>query len=186
MFKKEVRIIAWDDCEFKFNSKSVTVVGVIFRGGQFLDGLLSIKIAKDGLDATEKISSAINSSRHYDQLSLIMLDGITFAGFNMVDIKELRKRTELPVIVVQRDKPNMKEFLKAMKRFDNYSKRKDMVRSAGKIYSYKDVYYQKSGLADSDCEQILDLTCVRSKVPEPIRVAHIIASGLSGESRGGA
>ena len=62
MFKKEVRIIAWDDCAFEFKSKRVTVVGAIFRGGQFLDGLLSTAITKDGTDATAKISDSILKS----------------------------------------------------------------------------------------------------------------------------
>ncbi len=193
MFKKEIRIIAWDDCAFKFHSKSVTLVGVVFRGGQFLDGLISVKIKKDGLDATGKISGAIMDSRHHDQLSLIMLDGITFAGLNLVDINKLRKTTKLPVIVIQRDKPEMGKFLLAMKRAGDYRKRSGAVKSAGKIYKCGDVFYQKSGLTIKECQEILMLTCTRAKIPEPIRVAHLIASGLSRtvhggftESRGGA
>jgi hypothetical protein len=183
-FKKEVRIIAWDDQAFDFHQKSVMIVGAIFRGGQFMDGLLSTRIVKDGLDATTKIAESINKSRHYDQLSLVMLDGITFAGFNLVDIQELKKKTKLPVIAVQRDRPDMKNFLLAMKRVSNYDKRRTVVKHAGKIYKYKEIFFQKSGIPTEDCYKIFDLTCMRSKIPEPIRVAHLIASGLSGESRG--
>jgi len=186
MFKKEVRIIAWDDCAFRFAQKSVLLVGVVFRGGQFIDGLLSVRVKKDGMDATEKIADSILKTRHYDQLSLIMLDGITFAGLNLVDINKLRTATEIPVIVVQRDSPDMKKFLLAMKRVNNYEKRVKIVKAAGKIYRWKEVYYQKSGLTNKECEEILSLTCTRSKVPEPIRVAHLIASGLSRQMQEGA
>jgi len=179
MFKKEVRIIAWDDCAFSFRQKSVLVVGVVFRGGQFMDGLLSTKIAKDGLDATQKIAASIKNSRHYDQLNIIMLDGITFGGFNMINIKELRQKTKLPVIAVQRDEPNMEKFLLAMKRVKRYRKRLQIVKNAGKIYKYNWIHYQKNGLTNKECEELLKLTCIRSKIPEPIRVAHLIASGLS-------
>ncbi len=178
-FKKEIRIIAWDDCAFKFTQKSVLLVGVVFRGGQFLDGLLSTKVTKDGLDATDKISYSINKSRHYDQLSLVMLDGITFAGFNTVDIKKLKGATKLPVIAIQRDMPYMKKFMLAMRRVKGYDKRQKMVKAAGKIYKYKEIYYQKNGLTCKECEELLKTTCTRSKIPEPIRVAHLIASGLS-------
>ena len=89
MVKPEIRIIAWDDCAFRFSQKRVRIVGVVFRGGSFLDGMLSVQIKKDGLDVTEKISGSIKKSRHYDQLSVIMLDGITFAGFNLTDIRLL-------------------------------------------------------------------------------------------------
>ncbi|MCX6816194.1 MAG: DUF99 family protein [Candidatus Aenigmarchaeota archaeon] len=186
MFKKEVRIIAWDDCAFSFSQKSVTAVGVIFRGGDFIDGLLAVKIKKDGLDATEKIANAINKSRHFDQLSIIMLNGITFAGFNVVDIKKLEKKTGMPVIAVMRDMPDMKKFLLAMKRVNKYSLRLKIVKAAGKIHKYKDIHYQKAGLTPKACEEILKLTCTRAKIPEPLRVAHLIASGLGGHSKGGA
>lgn len=184
-FKKEIRIIAWDDCAFKFRQKSVLIIGVVFRGGQFLDGLLSTKVTKDGLDATDKISESITRSRHYDQLSLIMLDGITFAGLNMIDIKKLRKTTKLPVIAVQRDMPDMKKFMLAMRRVKGYDKRQKMVKAAGKIYKYKEIYYQKNGLTCKECEELLKTTCTRSKIPEPIRVAHLIASGLSRRTHDG-
>jgi endonuclease V-like protein UPF0215 family len=184
MIKEEIRIIGWDDCRFRFDSKKVLIVGVIFRGSKAMDGLLSCRITKDGLDATEKISSAIKKSRHYDQLSIIMLDGISYAGFNLVDIKELSRKTGIPVIVIQRKKPDMIKFLGAQKKFGNYEKRKNIVKRAGKFYKYNDVYYQKSLISSEDAEKILDLTCSRSNIPEPVRVAHLIASGLSGESRG--
>ena len=111
------------------------VVGRIFRrGGSFIDGLLSVRIEKDGLDSTEKFSSSILHSRHYDQLSYIMLDGISFAGFNLVDIKKLNVATKLPVVAVQRKKPGMKKFTEALKIFHDYKKRLSAVKSAGKIF----------------------------------------------------
>ncbi len=72
---------------------SVIVVGVVFRGGCSIDGVMHTNIAIDGLDATEQIASMINSSPHCKQLRLVMLNGITFAGFNVVDIKRLNLAT---------------------------------------------------------------------------------------------
>ena len=190
MIKKEIRIIAWDDCAFRFSQKRVLIIGAIFRGGSFLDGLLSTRIKKDGLDATEKIADSILKSRHYDQLSLIMLDGITFAGFNLVDIKELNRKTKLPVIVVQRKRPDMTRFKKTMKIFRDNKKRISIVKNAGRLFTFskdgKNIFYQRIGIDNKKSREILKITCTRSNLPEPIRVAHLIASGLSGESRGGA
>jgi len=179
MFKKEIRVIAWDDCGFRFKSKNVRIVGAIFRGGQFLDGLLSATIKKDGNDATQKIAGSIMKSRHYGQLSIIMLDGISFAGFNLVDIKKLNRETGLPVIAVQRNKPDLMKFKKALNIFPDHKKRKDIVKKAGKIYNFEKIFYQKCGLNNRDCIDLLKLTCTRANIPEPIRVSHLIASGLS-------
>lgn len=186
--KREIRIIAWDDCAFSFKQKSVRIVGAIFRGGSFIDGMLSTRIDKDGNDATEKISMAILSSRHYDQLSYIMLDGITLAGFNVVDIRELYKKTKLPVVAVQRKKPEMDEFLEAIRKVNDAAEKMRKVKAAGRFFRFgagdREILYQKRGLDIGECNELLRLTCVRSNIPEPLRVAHMIASGLSGESRG--
>ncbi len=182
--KSEIRIIAWDDCAFSFRQKKVRAIGVVFRGGSFMDGVLSASVGKDGDDATGIIADAITGSRHYDQLSFIMLKGITIAGFNIVDIKELNRKTKLPVIAVQRKKPDMKEFVAALKKFRDADEKLLKMRKAGKFYSYGELFCQKAGLNARDCGELLKITCTRSNIPEPLRVAHLIASGLSGESRG--
>ncbi len=185
MFKEEIRIVGWDDASFKKGkSKWVRLVGVIVRGGKWLDGLLTVRVRYDGLDATDKIINSVNRSRHKDQLKVIMTDGISFAGFNLVDIKRLNEETGLPVIAIIRKRPNVKKFLKAMKIFSDYNERKKIVENAGRIFKYNKIFFQKAGLTREDAKRIISLSSTRANVPEPIRLAHIIATGLSGESKG--
>jgi len=179
MFKKETRIIAWDDCAFRFGQKTVRIVGAVFRGGNFMDGVLSTTITKDGNDATEKIASSILNSRHHDQLSWIMTNGISFGGLNILDINELHKRTELPVAAVVRKKPDKKEFIAALRKFRDSKRRTIIVQNTGAAIKYGEIYYQKAGASRKECEEILKLTCTRSKIPEPLRAAHLIAGGMS-------
>jgi hypothetical protein len=187
--KPEIRIIGWDDTTHTRKTKTVTLVGIIFRGASFIDGMLSTQIRKDGTDATDKIAAAIRASRHYDQLGIIMMDGITFGGFNVVDTKKLYAATKLPVIAVQRKPPQMKEFKGAIRKlFEDRRLRLKAVEAAGKLYPFRRdarlFWYQRTGIGHRDAEAILKLTTVRGNVPEPVRVAHLIAGGLSGESRG--
>jgi len=117
--KKEIRILAFDDGPFEFRgSGKAILIGSIFRGGEFMDGLLKTEVDVDGMDATKKIIDVTNKSKHKD-LRVIMLDGITFAGFNTVDIKEIFEKTNLPVIVVNRKKPNLEKFLDSLKKLPN-------------------------------------------------------------------
>jgi endonuclease V-like protein UPF0215 family len=177
--KPEARIIAWDDFAFEFKDEKVSIVGVIFRGGKMMDGMLSCEIEKDGTDVTAKMANAIATSRHFDQLSYIMLDGITFGGFNTIDIKALNSMTGIPVIVVMRKKPDVPGFIKAMGGLDKYEKRLIAVNNAGNIYTYGDIFYQKAGIGNEEAEDILKSTATNSNIPEPLRAAHIIASGMS-------
>ena len=65
-----------------------------------MDGVISTHITIDGNDATDSLIEMVNKSRHQDQLGVIMLDGITFGGFNIVDIKKVFQETGVPVIVI--------------------------------------------------------------------------------------
>ncbi|MEM2922512.1 MAG: DUF99 family protein, partial [Candidatus Bathyarchaeia archaeon] len=88
--KSEIRILGVDDCAFQtFKGGRVNVIGVVFRGGICLDGVMGTDVAVDGRDSTEQIAKMVKSSSHYKQLRLIMLDSIMLAGFNVVNIRLL-------------------------------------------------------------------------------------------------
>ena len=61
----------------------VLVVGVVFRGGFSIDGVMHTHVDIDGLDATEKMVAMINGSPHKPQLRVVMLNGVTVAGFQL-------------------------------------------------------------------------------------------------------
>lgn len=186
VIKPEIRVLGVDDGVFVFHMKRlVPVVGVVFRGGYWLDGVMHTKIKVDGLDATEKITSMILNSPHYKQLRVVMLNGVTFAGFNVVDIKQLNTQTKLPVIAVTREKPNLTEIHEALKKLPESEKRWKAILNAGEILEVftrsksEKVCMQISGILEEDARKILQLTSTRSNIPEALRVAHIIASGIS-------
>ena len=184
--KPEIRVLGVDDGVFIPRSKGlVDVVGIVFRGGYWLDGVMRTEIEVDGLDATEKIASMIIESPHYKQLRVIMLSGITFAGFNVVDIKELYSKTGLPVIALTRDLPKMEEIKQALENLPEKEKRWKAILNAGEIFEVQTregeepIYMQIAGIEREDAEKIVKITSTRSNIPEPLRVAHIIASGLT-------
>lgn len=188
--KPEIRIIGIDDSPFKKRSKDkVLVVGVIFRAGKWIDGVLSTHVAVDGVDATRKIAGMIKKSKHYGQLQVVMLDGIAVAGFNVIDVKLLSEETKLPVIVIMRKKPKRGEIEKALKHFKDGKKRLEIIKRAGDILSCKirgkNIYFQVYGIDKITAEKVIKISSTHSLVPEPIRVAHMIGSGIVlGETRG--
>jgi endonuclease V-like protein UPF0215 family len=184
--KPEIRVLGVDDGVFTPRMKGlVPVVGVVFRGGYWLDGVMHTQIAVDGFDATEKMSSMITNSPHHKQLRVIMLNGITFAGFNVVDIKMLNTETGLPVIAVTREKPNLAEVQEALKNLPRSEERWNAILNAGELFEVvtrhgkEKIYMHVVGISEADAERILRLTSTRSNIPEALRVAHLIASGIS-------
>ena len=101
--KSEIRVLGIDDGKFIPHTQSTAiVVGVVFRGAGSIDGVMHTHVAVDGFDSTEQIASMINESPHCKQLRLVMLNGITFAGFNIVNIKKLNEDTKLPITSLNR------------------------------------------------------------------------------------
>lgn len=186
VIKPEIRVLGVDDGVFTPHVEGlVPVVGVVFRGGYWLDGVMHTKVEVDGFDATSKIASMILNSPHYKQLRVIMLNGITFAGFNVVDIKKLNMKTKLPVIAVTREKPNITEIREALKNLPKSEERWKAMLNAGEIVEVstrsenEKIYVQISGMFEEDARKILRLTSTRSNIPEALRAAHLIASGIS-------
>ena len=190
--KKEIRILGFDDGPFekKQRGKSVPVVGVVSRGGDFLDGILRTDVEIDGTDSTSRLIKIINKSRHKKQLRVVMFDGITLGGFNIIDINRLYEKIGLPVIVVNRKRPDIKSVRKALKNFKDHKKRWALIEMAGEvkpcdIKAGKKLYYQSVGIDDKTAEKVLRISSTRGFIPEPLRIAHLIAGGIvKGESIG--
>ena len=183
--KREIRILGIDDSPFEKHQKGkVLVVGTIFRGGEWIDGILSTKVTIDGKDSTEKLISMINKCKFKTQLRAIVINGIALGGFNIIDIEKLSKKTRIPVIVVVRHMPDFKNIKKTLEKLGMKSKYK-LIQNAGTPLKFKKVYFQFKGTTEEDAREILKISCTHSFIPEQIRVAHLIASGIiEGESRG--
>jgi len=190
--KPEIRVLGVDDGTFRPRiGREVLLVGVVMRGKGKLEGVLSTTVERDGMDATEKVVEMINRSRHKDQLRVVMSEGITVAGFNVLDPKEIFDLTGLPVLVVTRRRPDLKRVEKALRHLPRWRERGEKMKGAGRIYPVRvgggRIFMQLCGMEREDAEEILLQTTTHGLMPEPLRVAHIIATGVSrGEStRGG-
>lgn len=193
--KSEIRVIGFDDGSFEPHSGgNVPLVGVVLRGGEWVEGILVDEIEIDGTDSTSTMVDMINNSKHKEQLRIILSSGITFGGFNVLDVEELYEKTELPVIVVSREKPDMPSVKSALKNLPDWEDRWETLKSAGDLIpveteSMKDrentIYTQIKGIKEEDAREVVKMISTRSSVPEPLRVAHLIATGITrGESVG--
>jgi hypothetical protein len=179
MIKHGVRTIGIDDGPFKRSGRGdVLVVGAVYRGGSVFDGLLTTTVRKDGWNATDKLLSMLMESKFLPQLHYIILDGIAFGGFNIVDIDRLHLETGLKVLVTIRRKPDLEAVKKALSHLTHPEKRWQLIRSAGEFYPINKLHCQLKGMDLGEAKQLLKLTCTRSHIPEALRAAHLIAGGL--------
>ncbi|WP_456366579.1 endonuclease dU [Thermococcus sp.] len=188
--KREIRVIGFDDGTFSFSDKlgggRTLLVGVVMKGALEVVGALSRWISVDGWDATEAMVDAILNSRFKD-LRVIMLKGVTYAGFNIVDLGRLHRETGLPVVVVVRKRPNLRAMEEALrKHFPDSERRIRLLRSAPPLFELipGKLYIQSVGVDLETAAEIVRVTTSNGLIPEPLRLAHIIASAvMTGESK---
>jgi endonuclease V-like protein UPF0215 family len=112
-----------------------------------------------------------------------MLNGVTVAGFNLVDIQKLNKATGLPIISITQDKPDLDGIHEALKNLSDTEKRWQIIQNEGAIRAIQNkgakLYVGLAGLDVDDALIVLDTTSTRGSLPEPLRVAHLIASGIT-------
>ena len=179
--KPGMRILGIDDSPFSKSDSHVLVVGVLMRRNT-VEGVLSTVVERDGDDATEKLAEMVLKTRFAKQAGCIILNSIMFAGLNVVDIRALSNALQRPVIAVVRKKPDMKAVEKALANVCCTEEKMVRMRNAGRVEKFGNVYAQVAGISVEDARKIL----ARFKgIPEPVRLAHVIAGGIvRGESGG--
>lgn len=115
----------------------------------------------------------------------VLLSGVTFGGFNLIDPWKVQKLCNAPVIVVVGSRPDNWAVKRALFRhFPDWKKRWELIRSLGPLHKVRTmhsegpVFFERFGSSTREAALILKASAFVSRVPEPLRVAGILARGL--------
>ena len=182
-----LRTVGVDDGEFQSKWSSTgrrgkAVLAAVLLSDYWIDDIRAGEVTVDGLDATETLTKLLNCWK----FDAVLLSGVSFAGFNLIDADIVHKRFGKPVIVVSGDKPDNMAVRRALRgHFTDWEIRWNIVKKLGKIYSVAPVvaepplYFEVIGLSVKSAKLIIRALAVSSRLPEPIRVARLIARGLT-------
>ncbi len=164
----------------------VDLIGVVFRGLQLLH-VTQDEIEVDGKNSTEKIIENVVNNPFYNELRMILIDSPTLAGFNVVDPFEIHEKTKLPVILLPDDKPKdkiinvyEKVFPERIEQIQWLNKLPDLDEIEVNIKTNsnisKHIYFHSIGTTREEIQGLIEYLCEFSSRPEPLRIAHLIAS----------
>jgi endonuclease V-like protein UPF0215 family len=187
--KPHVRVLGIDDSAFSFDEDDVVIVGAVVRMPNYLEGVLKTTAEVDGSDATERLVEMIGGSRYAENLAAIMIDGIAVGGFNVIDIRGLHEELGVPVATVTRDEPDLRSMQAALKaKFPDWERRYELIvcTELNRVETqHKPVYVQVVGEELVNIKELITRSTVLGALPEPIRIAHLIATAIkTGESHG--
>lgn len=210
-----MNVIGFDDGPFPRDHKGdVLLVGVVCSGTR-VDGILSGKIRRDGANATRAMVDVVRASQFGTHVQAIMLQGIAVGGFNVVDVHGLSAALRVPVLVVTRRRPDMAAVRQALfsgtaadrPRVAGAARKWKLIEDAGTMEvlgesrrslrrdgakapsgirtSAPRLWVQRVGLSLDDARRLVADTTLHGNIPEPLRLAHLIAGGITtGTSRG--
>jgi endonuclease V-like protein UPF0215 family len=183
---REFRVVGVEDGGFsrKLQGRGIQkalFVCVLLRG-KWINDFQADMITVDGLDATEKLTSMLRRL----SFDAVMLAGVSFAGFNLVDPTIVFEEFRKPVIVISRTKPNNIAVKNALRRhFEDWRIRWSVFEKLGSVYEVVSmsaeppVYVEVVGAELDWASMLIRAASVCCRVPEPVRVARLVARGLT-------
>lgn len=180
---KTLRAIGFDDAPFpKRAGARVSICGVICADTRF-EGMVWGEVRKDGRGATEELCRLLVGGKFLPQIHLVLLDGLAFGGFNVVDLPQLAKVLGRPCVAVMRKRPNLVAIERALSRLPRFEERMELIYKAGMVHEAAPYFFQVSGAEPAEIERVLPQLTDQGNVPEALRLAHLIGSAVKrGES----
>ncbi len=180
---RTLRAIGFDDAPFTRRRRGdVGVAGVVCAGTRF-EGLVWGRLRQDGWNATDALARLLVGGKFLAQLHLVLLDGLTFGGLNVVDLPALAARLGRPCVAVMRHPPDLAAMERAVRTLPRPARRLAVLRAAGTIHRSGPFTFQVAGAAPDDVGRALARLTDRGAVPEPLRLAHLVGAAVRrGES----
>ena len=115
----------------------------------------------------------------------VILGGITVAGLAVVDVVDLAERVGLPVLVVTRRNPTGSDLAQAL-RSAGLDHRLALLERMPRAFGVGEgLYLAHAGASRAEAERLVLSCLAKSRLPEPLRVAHLIGQAIVlRESRG--
>jgi hypothetical protein len=180
---RTIRAVGFDDAPFdRARRGDVSLAGVVCAGTRF-EGLVWGRVRRDGWNATEEIVRLLAGGKFLPQLHLVLLDGIAFGGFNVVDLGALADALRRPCVAVMRRPPDLAAVERALGRLPRPGRRLELLRRAGPVHRLGAFVFQVRGAEPVETGRVLARLTDRGAVPEALRLAHLVAGAVrTGES----
>jgi endonuclease V-like protein UPF0215 family len=208
--KPQIRTLGIDDSRFRFKEGRAYLVAVQMRGHEVVESTRTEMVDVDGWDATDAIIRLVLQAPAFREreyvsvegrrpeplekpaeehlgLHAVLIDGLTVAGFNVVDAERVFEATRVPVLAVTTRNPDLGRIHRALEHnFDDWPER-FKIFERNRITSVRvGVHTLHGHIAGVHPQKAADILLAVTKpghrVPEPIRVADSFASSMPTDS----
>jgi len=180
-WKRGTRVLGVAE-SFRKSDKKGVVAGIVMRGDIRIDGTGVCRPTVGGTDSTDELISMYHRLRRSD-VRAWMLGGSAISWFNIVDLVSLHENTGLPIAcVTYHSSEGIEKYIREYFPSE-WEERLAVLERAGErtlvpLRSGYSVYINNIGMSLERAQRLVDLFTLDGKVPEPIRVARLLAATL--------
>jgi endonuclease V-like protein UPF0215 family len=179
-------VLGIDDGPFRKHHDAATpVVGVMSEGASRVEAVAVTSFPIDGDDVTGFLVEWIGALPFRASLQAVALCGVTLAGLAVVDVPALADGIGLPVIVASRKDPARSRVAQALRAAGLSERIATLERAPAAVRVADGLHLAFAGTREAEARALLEAVRDKSALPEPVRVAHLVAAAIvRGSSRG--
>jgi len=183
--KSHIRSAGFSTGPIELDADSAQLVMAVMRAPGYLEAVAVDEVAIDGEDSADVMVSMLSRAPQRDQVHAAFTNATTMAGFNVIDVDLFHERTGVPIISVVRDEPDMGAVEDALRtRFGDPGTRLEIL-SRREWTEIGGIHATWTGVDEAGARELLSVCTLRGNIPEPLRVARLIASAIgTGMSHG--
>ena len=181
--KKAIRALGVAE-SFRANEVKSTLVGVVMRSDLVLDGFAINQLTVSGSDATRSVLKLFQKL-HRNDINAIMISGSVLSLYNVLDITEIYKDLRIPVVALSFRKAKSDLYRNVEAKFPEATanKKLKLLEKLGdstrqKLVTGYSVFVRSAGIGDVESSKLLNKFTLQGAVPEPVRVARLLAKSL--------
>ncbi len=179
--KSHPRVAAVDDGAFARGDRRAPVAAVIVALPDRLEAVRVGSVRVDGTDGTRRVLALLRALGSWEGVRAVLLDGAVVGGFNVLDLGAIARAVRVPVVAVTRRPPDFARIAAALRRWFPRTARRRLAtlrrhRLAPVPTGAEPILAAAVGCTAQDAAGLVRRTAVQGFWPEPLRLAHLIAS----------
>lgn len=179
--KPHPQVVGVDDGAFDRRDRYARVAAVVMTLPEHVEAIRTGRVRVDGTDGTRRLIALVRGLGPLEGARAILLDGAVVGGFNVLDLDALHRELGLPVVAVTRRAPEFRRIRDALtKWFPRTASARWSLLRAHRLFpvptSGQPILAAAVGCSRADAVHLVRRSTVRGYWPEPVRLAHLVAS----------